>query len=115
MFKTYLSFLFIFVSFSVNAATELPINAKKIIFDEISSDVFFEDEGAVRAPQALEDFKFEQVDEFEFLVTGESYSEWDEKKLIYNCTVTIITRGMINSANDISLDCALENENWPHM
>ena len=115
MFKSYFIFLFIFVGFSVNAKAELPLVAKQIIFDEISADVFFEDEGAIRAPQAIENFKFDQVDEFEFSVTGESYSDWDGKNLIYHCNVTIISRGTIISSNDISLNCTLENENWPHM
>ncbi len=95
-------------------ACDLSVQAKKIIFDEITRTVFFEDEGLTRAPSQISDFNFVQKDEFEFQVTGDSYSDWDGKVIHYDCLVSILNRGMIRTADDISLSCSLIGENWPY-
>jgi hypothetical protein len=96
-------------------AQALPETAKQIMFDAISRDVYFEDDGYTRMPKALSDFTFTQTDEFEFSVSGTSFSDWDNKEIGYECTVTSFTRGMITSVNDIEVNCTLTNENWPNM
>lgn len=98
---------------STSFAAELPAKAKKIILAEIASDIFFEDEGAVRAPQKISDFSFKQVKANLIYVTGASYSEWDMKVIGYDCTVKVLA-AKINSHKDIAVDCILTGENWPY-
>ena len=108
-------FILLFLSFvSFSYAQELPLKAKEIIFDEISSMVFFEDEGLARAPQNIEDFSFIFSDEFLIVVSGESYSEWDQKMIDYQCEVKVLSRGMIESKNDVEIECELTGEHWPY-
>lgn len=109
----YLILLLVLVS-GVVQAQDLPTEAKQVIFDEISSIVFFEDEGAVRAPTNVEDFEFTMTDEFTIRVQGKSYSDWDMKELSYDCSVELTTRGMIKSNKDINVTCSVENEEWPY-
>jgi hypothetical protein len=110
-----MKFILFFLSFvSFSYAQELPLKAKEIIFDEISSMVFFEDEGLVRAPQKIEDFTFLFSDEFIISVSGESFSDWDQKMIGYQCQVNVLSRGMIESNNDVEIICDLTGENWPY-
>ncbi len=94
-------------------AGDLTKRAKEIIFDEITRSVYFEDEGHVRAPSLISDFQFLQTDEFEFQVSGDSYSDWDAKIIHYDCQVNVVTRRIIRAAEDISISCRLSGENWP--
>lgn len=103
-----------FFAFNNVWAQELPTHSKNIILTEIASDVYFEDEGYERAPQKIEDFSFNQIDESVFLVQGKSYSEWDMKEIEYLCKVEVLSRGMIEVPKDISVSCDLKGENWPH-
>lgn len=96
-------------------ASEIPQSVKELFFDEIANLVFFEDEGFERAPQKLEDFTYTQTDEFEFSVTGKSFSEWDMKVIGYDCLITVLTREVPTSADDIQVDCTLSDEHWPHL
>jgi hypothetical protein len=97
-------------------AQELPVTAKELITDAIGEYVYFEDEGFERLPQGYEDFKFQVVDENKIIVTGKSLSEWDMKDIEYYCEINVLSRGLIEKAEDIEVDfCTLEDENWPHM
>jgi hypothetical protein len=108
-------FLFLLLlSSSSIYANDISQNAKTIIYNEISDMVFFEDEGAVRAPTDLADFNFVQENDSTILVKGTSYSEWDMKDIEYECRVTLLSNGLIQSNKDISVDCNIKNENWPH-
>jgi thermitase len=95
-------------------ANELPQLAKKIIFQQIQEDIFFEDEGAVRAVRSIDDLQYKMTDEFRITVSGDSYSEWDRKKIHYDCEATVLTRGKIRTAKDVSTFCRISGENWPH-
>ena len=95
-------------------ADELSMKTKKIIFDEIAMSVFFEDEGIVRAPSKISDFTFSVTDENLILVSGDSYSAWDDKIIHYDCMVKVLSRGAILSAKDIDVKCSMSGENWPN-
>ena len=110
--------LLIFAALTLSLAASaqtLPESAKQIIFEAISEEVYFEDEGYTRLPKALNDFKFTQTDEFEFTVSGESFSDWDNKVIGYECLVTSLSRGIIKSTSDVDVSCTLTGENWPHL
>lgn len=95
-------------------AAELPLKTKKIILSAIASDVFFEDEGAVRAPSKVSDFTFKKMKKNMILVTGDSYSDWDMKKIHYTCEVTVLN-AKITTDEDLSVSCSLDGENWPYL
>ncbi len=95
-------------------AAELPEAAKQIIFEQIQEDIFFEDEGLVRSVKSMDDLHFKQRDEFKIRISGDSYSRWDQKKIHYDCEATILTRGAIQTKNDVSTLCRMTGENWPH-
>jgi hypothetical protein len=110
-----MKFILLFLSFvTFSYAQELPLKAKEIIFDEISSMVAFEDEGLMRLPQKIEDFTFVFSDEFIISVSGESYSDWDQKMIGYQCQVKVLSRGMIESKNNVEIECELTGEHWPY-
>ena len=102
-----------FSSFA-SSRIDFPESVKQIIFEEITANVFFEDEGFIREPSDLKDFTFTQVDEFVIRVTGDSYSDWDMKTIGYDCMVNVLTRGQIKSSKDIEVKCSLTGENWPN-
>jgi thermitase len=102
------------LSIQTAGANELPLAAKKIIFDQIQEDIFFEDEGLVRSVKSMDDLRFRQSDEFKIRISGDSYSVWDQKVIHYDCDATILTRGMIRTKNDVSTLCRMTGENWPH-
>jgi hypothetical protein len=110
--KTILALSVLFLTTS-SFASELPLKVKKIIIAEIANDIFFEDEGAVRAPQNISDFSFKQVKSNLMQVTGASYSEWDMKVIGYDCTVKLLAMKIV-SHKDIAVDCILIGENWPY-
>lgn len=114
MKKLFVALLLTHFAYSAHA-TEIPQSIKELFFDEISNFVFFEDEGFERVPQKLEDFTYTQTDEFVFTVTGRSFSEWDLKEIGYDCTITVLTREVIKSAEDFEVDCTLSDEHWPHL
>jgi len=111
-----IAILFAIPSFSNAQSLDLSVQSKEIIIDAIAEYVFFEDEGYVRAPQGIEDFQFQIVDENKIIVTGESLSDWDMQDIKYYCEIKVLSRGVIEKAQDIEIDfCQLENEHWPHM
>ena len=99
---------------TTSVAAELPLKTKQIIFDEIAMSIYFEDEGMIRGPSNLNDFSYIQTDESQILVSGDSYSQWDDKVIHYDCMVQVLTRGTIKSAKDIDVRCTLSGENWPN-
>lgn len=96
------------------SAHELPKLAKQIIFDQIQDDIYFEDEGQSRSVRALEDLQFKQTDESKIRISGDSYSDWDQKVIHYECEAEVLSRGMIRSGKDVSTTCKMDGENWPH-
>jgi hypothetical protein len=112
--KKFILALFFF-SLASAVKAEVPAKLKIILLDAVAEEVFFEDEGYVRAPQKIEDFTFNQVDEFEFSIQGSSYSEWDDKIIGYDCVATALTRGIIQKTQDLKVSCTLTDENWPHL
>lgn len=111
----FLLLVFSFFAFNLVQAQEISLETKKIIFDGITEDIFFEDEGFVRMPQKIADFNFTYVDEFMLKISGSSYSHWDDKELIYYCVVEVLTRNLIQSSRDIRVSCQVEGENWPYI
>lgn len=94
-------------------ANELSLEVKKIIFDEIVMDVYFEDDGYQRMPESISDLNFLVIDAKTIAVTGESYSAWDDKKINYDCTVKVLAE-KIMSGKDVLVKCTSDNENWPN-
>ncbi|MFZ4713436.1 MAG: hypothetical protein ACOYL6_06985 [Bacteriovoracaceae bacterium] len=99
---------------SLAQASDISDSVKEIIFQEISDQVAFEDEGATRLPQNINDFSYVVEDEFNIRVIGKSYSDWDMKELDYNCLVEVQTRKEITKSEDIIVTCKIQNENWPY-
>ncbi|MBU6154758.1 MAG: S8 family serine peptidase [Bdellovibrionales bacterium] len=111
--KLTLGIFLVFSSLSSQAA-ELPLSARKIIFDQIQEDIFFEDEGLTRSVQNLRDLQFKLVDESKIMISGDSYSAWDQKRVHYECESEVLVRGVIRSDEDVSTTCQMTGENWPH-
>lgn len=95
-------------------AHELPDLAKQIIYQQIQEDIYFEDEGLTRSIQDLRDLNFSQTDETIIRISGDSYSQWDQKKVHYECDTEVLVRGSIRSERDVSTSCQMTGENWPH-
>jgi hypothetical protein len=107
-----LSFILLLSSFAY--ATELPLKSKEVIFEAITRDMYFEDEGYSRMPKSIDDFTYTIMEKDLIKVEGFSYSDWDMKEIFYACTVKVLTRGMIEKMEDVDVRCKLEGENWPY-
>lgn len=103
-----------FFSLAATAKAEVSPKLKAVLFEAISQNVYFEDEGLVRSPEKLEDFTFDQVDEFLFEINGDSYSAWDGKVIGYRCVARALSSKEIKSAQDVVVNCTLIDENWPN-
>jgi hypothetical protein len=111
-----LAMAFALPAFSQDLSQDLSIEAKEMITEAIGEYVYFEDEGFERLPQSYADFKYELADENKIIVSGKSLSEWDMKEIEYNCEINVLSRGLIEKAEDIEVvSCTLEGEHWPHM
>ena len=107
-----LSFMLLLSTFAYG--TELPLKSKEVIFQGIIQDIYFEDDGYKRMPKAIDDFAYTIIEENIIKVEGFSYSDWDMKEIFYDCTVSVLTRGMIEKSDDVVVRCKLEGENWPY-
>ena len=112
--KNLLIFLSLFFLMSV-AQAEVTPKIKAILFKAIAENVYFEDDGLIRAPEKLEDFAFEQVQKSLFEINGDSYSAWDGKVIGYRCIARSLRKTGIKSTQDIEMSCTLIDENWPHL
>jgi hypothetical protein len=102
------------LSLAATAQSELPKSVKTLIFDDITRQVYFEDDGYKRMPQSMDDFIYTQTDESTFTVKGTSFSEWDNKDIGYDCVVEILVRGIPKTTKDINVTCEFSGMNWPN-
>ncbi|NDD92785.1 ATP-binding cassette domain-containing protein, partial [bacterium] len=97
------------------AGCVLIISHDRWFLDRLATHILsFEDEGQSRSVRALEDLQFKQTDESKIRISGDSYSDWDQKVIHYECEAEVLSRGMIRSGKDVSTTCKMDGENWPH-
>jgi len=107
-------FLFAVTVSSTLLAQDIHPDIKKVVFDQVVADIFFEDEGLTREPK-MEDLKFETIDKNLIRISGSSYSAWDVKEIFYDCQALIESRTFVPKKEEVSVTCSLQGEGWPYV
>lgn len=82
---------------------ELSSEAKQLVYDAIVNYVYAEEEGRIRAPQNVSDFRYHYLSSEKVLVFGSSFSPMDQKVITYKCDIDVIGRGIIESVYDFEI------------